>query len=169
MRNSHWSVYCAVIYFSLVFIINLSFSTWSNVEYGRLTQDASSSGQAGLSITQGLESLFDSLFESLEKTTANNDPNQIQINAEEIQEKSTQLVKTAKSAFVYMLISTFAGVFTTIALIFPKIVMDIIEKFIELPDIDYDSLAIFKFVMLLANVSILCWDIYGLVNIWKYF
>ncbi|CAM3304429.1 hypothetical protein HP548_12215 [Paenibacillus taichungensis] len=165
MRNHHWSVYCAVIYFSLVFIINLVFSTWSNLEYGRLTQEVDSLGQAAPSITQG----FDSLFESLENTTEDNDPNVIQINAEEILEKSAQLVKTAKSAFVYMLVSTFAGVFTTIALIFPKIVMDIIEKFIEIPDIDYDSLALFKSIMVLANISIACWDIYGLVNIWKYF
>ncbi|MCZ1268219.1 MULTISPECIES: hypothetical protein [Paenibacillus] len=169
MRNIHWSVYCAVSYFILIFIINVCISTWASSEHARLTQGANSSGQAAPSIAQGVESLFDSMFEPLENTTANNGLNEIHINAEEIQKKSAQLVNTAKSALIYMLISIFASVLTTIALLFPKIVMDIIEKFTDLTDIDYDSLSKLKFVMVTANISILCWDVYGAVNIWKYF
>lgn len=170
MRRYHWSFYFAISYLILIFIINLCISFWASSEYSRLTQDFNSSSQeAAPTIIKRIDGLFDSLLNSLEDTNTDNDPNKIKVNGEEIQKKSAELVNTAKSALVHMLISVFASVLTTVALIFPKLVMNIIEKLIWLPDIDYESLSIFKFVMVLANISILCWDIYGAASMLKFF
>ncbi|MEK5479588.1 hypothetical protein NYE70_22070 [Paenibacillus sp. FSL R5-0407] len=156
MRNNHWSVNCAIIYLILIFIINIGFSTWSTIEHSRLTHDFNNSGQAA-TISQG----FERLIESLQSIPESNNSNEIQIKAE-------QLASTARSALIHLLLSSFASIFTTIALMFPKIAMEIIEKFIEIPDIDYDSIGKFQLVMVLANISIFLWDIYGVFDTFKY-
>jgi hypothetical protein len=156
MRNNHWAVNCAIIYLILIFIINIGISTWSTIEYSRLTHDINNLGQA-TTASQG----FKSLLESLQSIPENNNLNEIQIKAE-------QVANTAKSALIYLFLSCLASVITTIALIFPKSAMELIEKVMEIPEIDYDSIGKFQFVMALANISILLWNIYGILDTFKY-
>ncbi|ETT31423.1 hypothetical protein MHB43_17740 [Paenibacillus sp. FSL H8-0317] len=100
--------------------------------------------------------------------------NQITQNFNEASKNSTvtreadSLIKTAASALIYILLSGFAMLFTTIALLFPKRMMDLIEKVVDDPDADFDSIYKFRLVMVLANSSILILDFYGIVSAFKY-
>lgn len=167
MRNYHWSVNCAVVYLIFIFIINCGVSIWSTIEFKRLTHDYNNSSQV-LSITKGIESLFD----SLERMVDNINPNEAQIYEDEIneiQETSQQLLDSAKSALVHLILSAIASLITTILLFMPEQAMEVIEKLIDIPYTDYDAIANFKMIMVIANISIFLWDIYGISETFKYF
>ncbi|MGG1879822.1 hypothetical protein ABDI30_19910 [Paenibacillus cisolokensis] len=167
MRQYHWSVNCAVVYLIFVFIINCGVSIWSTIEFQRLTHNYNNPGQV-FSITKGIESFFD----SLNRMVDNINPNETQIHEDElneIQEKSQQLINTAKSTLVYLIISAFASLITTILLFMPEKAMEVIEKFIDIPYTDYDAIAHFKIIMVIANIITLLWNIYGISETLKYF
>lgn len=159
MRKYHWSINCAVIYLILIFIINIGFSTWSTIEHSRLTTNFDNSDST-TTISKGFKSLIGSLQDSLDNT--DNTLHEVQIEAK-------LLAKTALSTLIYLYLSFFASIFTTVALLIPKIAMETLEKFVEMPDIDYDSIGKFKLIMVLANISLFLWDIKGIVDTSKYF
>lgn len=167
MRNHHWSVNFAIIYLILIFTVNCAVSIWSTIEYTRLSHEYNNSDQE-LSITENLTGLFDSL-ESLVDTT---NPNEPKINEQElnnIQEKSQQLQEAAMSTMTHLVIGVIASLITTFLLFFPECIMKVIEKLIDFPYVDFDTISKFKTTMVIANLVILFWDIYGVLETFKYF
>lgn len=166
MRNSHWSVKVALIYLIFIFFVNLSISTWSTIKFSQLTKDFGKSSQES-TMTQAAEKVIESLQKMIEK----NNTNEMQSGAEDTDEylkKTKRLEDTGKVALIYLLISVSAGIVTSIALCTPKFVMGFIEKFMDEPYIEYDSGDQFKKIMIVANVSLLGWDIYGKLSAFKY-
>ncbi|MEK3791689.1 hypothetical protein MKX42_08135 [Paenibacillus sp. FSL R7-0204] len=174
MRDNHWAVKCAVVFLILVTVVNLGVSIWSTLEFNRLTKDYKNSRQE-LSMTKGFKNVMDSFA----KIAGNLSTDKPQINEEaitELQVKLQQFKSTAISTSIHMILSTIASLITTAILFVPKQIMQLIEKFIDIPyysfnhydNYDYDSVLKFKAIMIMVNIGILIQDIYGLSGTFKY-